>query len=146
MSESVRAVGEDEPQGVINGATGADHDEAERDLQQGAGDEESDEYDEEEAEYEEEKQIVGDDDDDEDEDYEEGDEEDNEGGEVAGKSSMTHLLIGNPNAPDGDDFEDEDEDEDDDEYYQPEAPVATKKRSREELGEDDAQDSKKVKA
>ena len=52
MSESGRAVGEDEPQGVINGTTGTEHDEAEHDLQQGAADEESDEYDDEEANYE----------------------------------------------------------------------------------------------
>lgn len=51
MSESVRAVGEDEPQGVINGTTGVEHDDAEHDLQKGDDEDEDDEYDEE-ADYE----------------------------------------------------------------------------------------------
>jgi hypothetical protein len=145
MSESVKAVGEGEAHGVINGTSGVEHDKAEHVLQEGGEEDESDEYDDEEADYEEEKQIVGDEDDEEDEDYEEGDDDDHEGDD-AGKPSMTHLLLGNPNAPvDGDDFDDEEED-DEEEDYEPEPAVPTKKRSREELGEDDAQDSKKVKA
>jgi hypothetical protein len=110
--------------------------------------EESDDYDEEEeADYEEERQIVGDEDDEEQEEEEEG-EEDNQG-----KDTLTHLLLGNPNAPvevdDVDDEEDEAEDEDD-EYAEEGAytvPASSKKRSIDEVtDEDDSQGSKKVKA
>jgi len=118
----------------------------------GGEEEESDDYDEEEADYEEERQIAGDEDDDEAEEEEEGEgEEDNQG-----KDTLTHLLLGNPSAPvEGDDVDDdedvEDEDEDEDEEYVEEdvfmAPTTAKKRSIDEVvDEDDSQGSKKVKA
>ncbi|KAF8167324.1 hypothetical protein B0H34DRAFT_669801 [Crassisporium funariophilum] len=149
MSErkSVTDVAEEEPQGVINGSIGKEPGVTTTVDAEGEEGEESDEYDDEEADYEEEKQIVGDEDDDEDD--EEDDEDD--GGD---KNGLTHLLLGNPNEPvDGDDIDDEedeaDADEDEDEDYPiPEAPATiNKKRSIDEVAdEEDAQESKKVKA
>jgi len=111
--------------------------------------EESDDYDEEEeADYEEDRQIVGDEDDDQEQ------EEEEEGEENQGKDTLTHLLLGNPNAPvegdEIDDEEDEEEEEDDDEYIEEAgdvAPTGGKKRSIDEVAdEDDSQGSKKAKA
>jgi len=150
MSEvtSATTANHDTPDGVLNGTLGKETGVTTTvDVEGGEEEEESDDYDEdEEADYEEERQVVGDEDDDEEEEEEEGE------ANHQGTNTLTHLLIGNPNAPvDGDDIDDEEDEEDEDEEYAEDqdevAPPSSKKRGIDEVAdEDDSQGAKKVKA
>jgi len=131
-----------------NGSAAGKHDNIPNVDVGGEDEEESDDYEEDEGDYEEDRQIVGDEDDE--EEGEEGD-DDYEDGDSERKDTLTHLLLGNGNAPvAGDDDKEDDEDEDEDDEYVVEndsAKTATKKRSFDEVAdEDDAQGAKKIKA
>ncbi|CAA7264854.1 unnamed protein product [Cyclocybe aegerita] len=184
MTEVAEHTHHDKNEGVVNGAVGKAPEKAipvDVEGDEGAlngGEERGEEVD-----FEEERQIVGDEDEDEDDEYEveeeeegggtyepEGEEEEEEVQDHRGTNTLTHLLLGNPNAPadddDVDDVDDEDDEvdenddeDDDDDYVDNPAPPAvveapepiSRKRSIQEVVEDDADDaepqgSKKVKA
>ncbi|KAF9567746.1 hypothetical protein CPC08DRAFT_719086 [Agrocybe pediades] len=158
MASEVTQRGEkaEHPEGVLNGTVGQHKGEVETVEVEGDGEgEESDDYEEEgegDVDYDEEKQVVGDEDDEDDEgedDDGEGEGEDDVEEDNGQQNGLTHLLLGNPNAPvSGDDIGDEEDEEDDDDEYteEPVAPSAKKRGIDEVADDEDGQGAKKVKA